>query len=188
MNNIPESGVLDSIYEIEDILEAIARSDKKIEHFEKLKKHRTNVLDEKIEQLENENIRLRQVIFDTMKALAPDDKTVDFPGVGKVTRKKPKEKWVVENEDEVIKYLEKEKLDKDAVKTVKKIVKKELDKVLDNAAKRGIAVPGANIDAGAETLSVSFDKNYKPGSEAETGEVDKVSKTVEVEELDELEV
>lgn len=186
MNNIPEGGVLDSIYEIEDILETIARSDRKIEHFEKLKKHRTNILDEKITQLENENIRLRQVIMDTMKALAPDDKTVDFPGVGKVTRKKPKEKWVVENEEEVIKYLEQEKLDKNAVKVVKKIVKKELDKVLDNAAKRGIAVPGANIDVGEETLSISFDKNYKPNAEPE--EVEKVSKTVEVEELDELEV
>jgi len=162
--DIPDNWILDSAMEIDDVLQEIAKREHKCKHWEEVKKHRAQILDKKIVDTTDEINQLRKVILETMKKHAPDDKTLDFSPVGKVTRKNVRQKWIIENEKELMEYLEQKGIKERVTTTVEKINKKELDKVLSRS-KDG-EVPGVTLDAGQETISISFEKSYKPGQKS----------------------
>ena len=61
-------------------------------------------------------------------------KSLDFPGVGKVVSRKIKGKWIIKDEEDLVKKLTNSLSDeelKPLFKTTKKLVKKEADKLFD---------------------------------------------------------
>ena len=114
---------LDSVFEIEDVLVYIARLQKKVDHWEGLKKHRVNRLNNQISMVNFEIDNLRQLILNTMKQHKPDEKTIDFTPIGKVTRKKSRKKWEIDNEEDLLNYLESKNLSDQIVEMKAKIIK-----------------------------------------------------------------
>ena len=169
---------LDSVFEIGDILEYIKELNNKNDYYINLKKYRASVLDEKIKANEEKVEKLREVILNTMKKYSPDEKTIDFSPVGKVNRRVGPSKWEVEDEEKLIKFLEKEGKKDSVVEIKEKIVKKNLNQALSSFTKK--KVPGAVFLPGEETISISY------GDKTTISE--KVKEDVNYDKMDELNV
>jgi len=176
-----ENHTLDSLFEIEDVLEYIAILQNKVKHYDNLKKYRVQTLSAKIDKINDQISKLKSIILNTMKSQAPNDKTMDFTPIGKVTRKKAIRKWIVDNEEEILAFLKSKKLGQEAIEVREKIVKKELNKVLDSINKK--KVPGVSFDPGKESLSVVYEKEYLPKPKEQDDQPDQ---EINIEELDEI--
>ncbi|MHA2279372.1 MAG: host-nuclease inhibitor Gam family protein [Promethearchaeota archaeon] len=157
---------LTSMYEIEDILLLIGEVNRKVDYYKEMKKHRMSSIDEKISDLTGKTDCLRQIILNTMKKVAPKDKTLDFPDIGKVTRRQPRETLVVDDQDQVLDYLEKSGTKDQVVKVVESIDKRKLNSLVQQYTKAGEKVPGVSTVKSTESLSITFEKP-KPQSETE---------------------
>lgn len=161
--NLPvpsNAGPIQQPVEIDDMLVNIAAIDAQIEHYEALKKHRVAAIQREIDKLEE----YKQQFRDAIKQFMTDhgEKTLNYPGVGKVTRKAGARKWNIKDEENLIEFL-KAKLEPSAFEVVvvqePKIVKKELNKVLDKlAAANQLVTDAVELDAGQESLTVTFEK------------------------------
>jgi len=160
MGYIPGSE-LDSVLEIDDVLQEIAILENKKKHFEALHKRRIEVLKDKIKEFDARISDYRSVILSAMKKYRPDEKTIDFTPIGKVTRKKPRTRWIIENDEEVLAWLDTKGSRDKVVDIIEKINKKKLDAILDKLGKKE-EVSGANLDPGKESISIVFEKTYKP--------------------------
>ena len=130
------------------------------------------------------------LVVDTLKRF--DEKTLDFPGVGKVTCRNPRHKWIVDDEEKLKTYLKKcSKLDV-VVETKEVIVKKELNKVLDELEKAHNVkdIPGVIKDPGEHGLTVSYE--IKPNEKFEEKKVEQsvkvLTEAAEANDVTELEV
>lgn len=157
---IPDGHTLSSTFEIENILLLIEEIDKKVEYYKELKKHRVKSVDEKINSLVQKEAVLRGVILNTMRSM--NEKSLDFPDIGKVSRRKAKSSIVLEDQDAVIAYLEKKGLSDGLVKVVESIDKRKLNSLVSDLEKQGEDVPGISKIAGSESLSISFEKPKDP--------------------------
>lgn len=153
---IPDGHVLSSTFEIENILLLIEEIDKKLEYYKELKKHRVKSIDEKISGLTHKESTLRSVILNTMKSM--NEKSLDFPDIGKVSRRKAKSSIVLEDQDAVVEYLDKKGLKDSVVKTVQSIDKRKLNSLIGDLEKQGEVIPGISKIQGNESLSISFEK------------------------------
>lgn len=148
--------------EIDELLVNIAAIDAQIEHYEALKKHRNSVIDAEIDKLEGNKAQYREAIQQFMASNG--EKTLNYPGVGKVTRKAGTRKWIVKDEDALISYLKANpglspQLLAKVVVTEEKVVKKELNKILDDLnAHNALQTDTVELEASKESLSISFDK------------------------------
>jgi len=181
-SNLPEDFVLDSVFEIEDVLESIAELQDKKEYFKNLKKHRIETCDQKIDSYENKILQLRKVILETMKKLAPKDKTIDFSPIGKVTRKNPTQSWSIEDEDSLKEFLEKNKKKDGVVEVKERFIKRQLDRVLDELSNTIKKIPGVSLKTGEESVSIIFEKTYDPKDKQK-----EEPKTIEEDVTDEIE-
>ena len=93
--------------DVEKLIKAIRKCREEVEFLKKLKKNRSEPIDQKIEKLQNNEEKLKNFIVEIMPEFFPKKNSVDFPGVGKVTRRKVKGKWVIDDEVEFRKTLEK---------------------------------------------------------------------------------
>lgn len=161
---IPDGHTLSSTFEIENILLLIEEIDKKIEYYKELKKHRVKSVDEKIGSLSQKEATLRAVILNTMKSM--DEKSLDFPDIGKVSRRKAKSKIVLDDQDAVEAYLDKKGLAAGVVKveTIKTIDKRKLNSLVSDLEKQGESIPGISKTTATESLSITFEKPKDPHS------------------------
>ncbi len=161
---IPDGHTLSSTFEIENILLLIEEIDKKVEYYKELKKHRVKSVDEKIGSLVQKEATLRAVILNTMRSM--DEKSLDFPDIGKVSRRKAKSKIIVDDQDAVEAYLDKNGLAVGVVKveTTKTIDKRKLNSLVSDLEKQGESVPGISKTAAIESLSITFEKPKDPHS------------------------
>ncbi|MFA5599049.1 MAG: hypothetical protein WDA06_00495 [Phenylobacterium sp.] len=153
---------LENECDIEKILSIIDSIDSKLEFFKKLKKNRIESIANEVSKLENNKAKLQEVIKSTLIAI--EQKSLTFPGVGKVGLRKVKGKWDILNEDDLLSFL-KEELPKDDYERVvehKPIIKKtELNNILTELQKRG-KVPGCvKREDDRDSLSVSFEDGFK---------------------------
>ena len=132
---IPDGHTLTSLFEIENILLLIEEINKKQEYYKELKKYRAQSIDEKLSSLSQKEAILREVILNTMKSM--NEKSLDFPDVGKVSRRKSKASIVLEDEGVVIAYLDKKGLKAEVVKTVENIDKRKLNSLIGDLEKQG---------------------------------------------------
>jgi phage host-nuclease inhibitor protein Gam len=172
---------LTSLYEIEDILLLIGEVNRKVDYYKEMKKHRMLSIDEKISSLNEKVGCLRQIILNTMKKVAPKDKTLDFPDIGKVTRRQARETLVVDDQDQVLGFLDEKGLKDEAVKTVETVDKRKLNSLVQQYTKSGETVPGVSTVAGSESLSITFEK-----PKAQSGEPEAAPLEIDLDVLDSL--
>lgn len=133
-----EDSISDRIAEdvdVEKIVAAIRKCSREVDFLKKLKASRVKPIDEKIATLTSNQDKLKQFAISLMGIHFPNQNTVDFPGVGKLTKRKTKGKWEVTDEEAFLKYM-KEQGKYDDVVTIKESVnKRELPKVLSEILK-----------------------------------------------------
>lgn len=162
LHNIKSTDVVSNVYDIEDVLVSIRDLEDKVDYFKGLKQHRAKAIDQEIEKATTLADTLRSVVLNSMKQLAPDKKTLSFPSVGKTTRRKPSEGWQVDDERTMLTFLDQQGVKQQVIKEVKEVVdKKQLNNVLDFLDQSGKVVPGVSKKEGDETLSISFDKEFR---------------------------
>ncbi len=157
--DIPDDYLLSSIYEIENILLMIEENGKKVDHLKGLKKHRAKYIDDDISKFQGRNTRLREVIYNTMSRLSPKEKTIPFPGIGKVSRRKVKDTWTISDEEKMLKFFEDEGVKDQAVREV--VDAREAKKLLDSFEDLNTTVPGVEKKLGGESISITFEKEEK---------------------------
>lgn len=166
--DLPPDYVLNSVYEIENVLLMLKSIKKKADWFKDLKKHRAESIDEKITELEEKSDRLRAVVLATMKKLEPDHTTLNFPSIGAVTRKKSAGKWNVDNEELLTDFLDKHGYKDQVFKVTSKLDSRKLGDALEDLSNARVDVPGVSYSEGAETVSIKYeDKTAKPSAVAE---------------------
>ena len=149
---------LSSIYDIEEILLIIQEINRKIDYYKDYKRNKVQTLDTKISHLTAKVDSLRGLILTTMQTIAPKEKTLDFPDVGKVVRKKGKESLTIDDEESVLKYLDQKGRKSEVVKVVQSIDKRELNTILNEYQKSGERVPGTIFSTGEESIAITFEK------------------------------
>lgn len=158
---LASDSVLKDTFEIESLLIILRDLDEKESWFKQLKKKRAEAIDQQIDLIDQNREKLRNIILNSMKELTPDKKSLEFPGVGKVQRKSSKPKWIVNESEEVISFLEEAGKDKGCVVLEKKIIKKELDKVLEQYYETSMEVPGVTREEGKDALAITITPDEK---------------------------
>jgi len=155
---------LTSVYEIEPILLLLNQMAGKVEFYKNLKRHRVQSIDEQIAKLEAREQLLRQVVTNTMHKHAPKEKTLHFPDVAKISRRKSPDNWAVDDETSLKDFLEQENVKDEYVRISESIDKRKLKTFLDSKAKTGVSVPGTSKVEGKESLTIKFEVKEKPAS------------------------
>jgi DNA primase len=165
MASVPITGFSQSIQhqvDIDEMLLSIAALDAQIAHYDELKKHRVALIATEVAKLEATKEQYRQAIRQFMAAQG--EKTLNYPGVGKVSRKAGSRKWNINNETDLIAFLEANpnispQLIAKVIVTEKTLVKKELNKLLDDLHQHNaLTTPAVTLEASEETVSITFDK------------------------------
>jgi hypothetical protein len=159
---IPDGHTLSSTFEIENILLLIEEIAKKQEYYKDLKKHRVKSIDDKIGSLNEKEAILREVILNTMKNM--NEKSLDFPDIGKVSRRKAKSAIGIADQDTVVAYLDEKGLKDGVVKITESIDKRKLNSLIGDLEKQGEDVPGIVKTEGKESLTVTFEKPKDPNT------------------------
>ena len=156
--DILESGqiqALSDVHNIEAALEIIRKSEDKIVEYKELKKKRALVIEQEIENLTGRVAFLKSVIFETLKAAK--QKSVSFPGVGKVSSRKKKGNWVIKDEAALIQYLKDEGEYTTIVKQEETVQKGELNKLLEVWDKVGKVPTAVEREPESGGVSISFE-------------------------------
>lgn len=186
-NGLPTGAVLDSIYEVENVLVALAEMEKKIEYYKGLRDWRVQSINAEIAKIEGRNAQLRELVLTTLKQLEPNQKTFHFPDVGKVTRKQLSGTWEIEDEQAALAALDKLGMKGRVIEVKESLNKRELKKVVAELSGQNTNVAGTAYKDGSESLSITFDsKTPKPTKKADAVPSDQTTKTMDA--LDALEV
>ena len=176
---------INSIGDIEIVLCALEKIERNIIYYQDLKKHRTSSIDAKIDELSSKSQQLRDNIFGAMKKIEPTRKSLDFPDIGRVTRRKVPASWEVNDEVSLLDYLKKEGVKDKVVKVVEKVVMKDLKKELDYLSGLGKNIIGAVERKKTESLSVSFaEKDVLKVEQVIEREITEPARVLNLEELE----
>lgn len=150
---------LEEANDLEAAVAMVAHNRKLIDDLKDLKKKRVKSIDEAIARAEGQNSFLDQIIIQTLDK--DGESTVRFPGVGKVSKRIKKGKWIVEDEESLLDYLsEEEEYDK-IVTQVPKVDKKELNKLLDIKEKVDALPECVKREDPETSLTFTFEKESK---------------------------
>ncbi len=153
-----ENVVLDNVFEIEELLCMLKNIDKESEHLQGLKKFRTEAINKELDKLSFRSEKLRGIILNTMKKHEPSQKTIKFPSVGKVTRKKTSDAWEIEDENKVIAYFDALGKKSEIIETKEVLNKKQAKIFIESIVQQNKTVDGTKLREGSESLSIAFDK------------------------------
>lgn len=154
--DLPTDYVLSSVFEIENVMLHLEELGKRLEHLKGLKKYRAQTIDKQIHTIESDVDYFRNIILRTMQKA--NEKTLQFPDVGKVSRRKVGAGWSIENENDLIAFFE-SRGEKDAVVKVKEVLDVRVAKKLaETYIESGVTVPGVAEIPESESISISFEK------------------------------
>lgn len=157
-DQVRETGLLESVFDIEEMLSNIKKTEDEIKHLKELKSYRNARIDATMSSLEEDVSKAKMIILDTMVKLEPKKKTLPFPGVGKVSRKDKALNWIVEDDESLLADLEKQGLKDKVIEKKEVIVKKQLNSLLDDFEKNKKELPqGVKRSEAGQTLSISFE-------------------------------
>lgn len=161
--SVPDDACLNSVFEIENLLLRIQELNTKVDHLKGLKKFRVETVDEEIKSVSYELGQYRKVILNTMQTLSPDQKTMNFPSIGKVSRRTAKDSYKINNEEDLVSYLD-AKGDKEKVVISKEVLDiRAAKKLIEDYIERGEKVPGVAAITGGEAVTITFEaKSRKP--------------------------
>ena len=178
---------LSSIFEIEEVLLHIHSLNTKVDHLKGLKKYRVEAADANIKHIEEQICQYRSLIQNSMESLKPNEKTLLFPSVGKVVKRKDPDGWEITDEDLFLSYLSGTTHYNDVVKAVPKISMKEAKKLISQLNKQGESVPGVTKIEGGYSISIAFKESDQASKWLPIAtEAKKTDQTLD--ELDNLEV
>ena len=130
------SGIQNDV-DIEKLVMAIRKAREETEFLKKLKKKRAEPIDAKIEHLAQNEEKIRNLILDLMPTLFPKKNSVDFPGVGNISKRKTKGKWVLTDEELFMEVLKKHNLYDEVISVKTSVDKKKMpnaiSRILTNA-------------------------------------------------------
>lgn len=155
-DDIADDFILSSAYEIENILLILGHLNSKAKWFKDLKKARNQDLDREVKYIEERQQRLRDVILRTMKQLEPDRKTLQFPSVGKVSRRQTQDSWVIDDEKAFLDFAEERGFKNQVLQIKESIDLREAKKVIADLS-QSETIPGTSKKDGTESISISFE-------------------------------
>lgn len=165
MYALGQASALDDIYSTENIATDIKRMEDKIDFYKGLKKKRAAEIDAAIGVLENKIEFYKTIITKTLQKWK--EKTVNFPGVCKISCRKSPPTWTITEEEEFIKIVteegEKDKVLEEIPAQIK-IIKKEVNKLLGDWEKAGKIPPCVIKEEKDMSVSITF---YEPAEEVE---------------------
>lgn len=144
-------------YEIENVLLVLQNMNKKLEFLKELKKRRVAAIDEQINKEELSIEKLEEAIKSCMHQ--NKDKTLDFPGVGKVQIRNTKGSWSIIDEEGLRSHLESLGKFEEVSEKSWKFRKKDLNKVLDDLKENNNVPPFVQKEPDKISLSLSFPKD-----------------------------
>jgi len=167
-----EPQALESEFDLEDLLAAIDSLNNKVKFLEQLKKQRSKSIQAEIDKIQAQDTRLRDVVMLTMNSV--DKKSLNFPGVGRVSVKEGRKTWIISNEDELIQKLHDELGEDDFNRLVaeRKVIisKKDVNPILDNweSVKKLPDCVQKKVNAPSVTVTISQDAEIAEESEEST--------------------
>lgn len=147
---------LNSAYEIEDALNMLKKLEVDIDFLKGLKKHRVEQIDAEINEKNSRVDRLRDVILKTMQTHEPDQKTLHFPSVGKVSRRSIKECLEIEDEESLLEFFDEVGRRKEVTKVKESIDTKAAKALAETYLDQGRDVPGVHKVEAKEGVTISF--------------------------------
>jgi len=168
---------LDDMYDLEEIAYVIKDCTHKIDIQKAYKKKRNQSIADEIAKLQRKIDYYKKVIVSTLEK--NKEKNLHFPDVVKLSLRKARAKWIVDDEEALLKALEDQnELENCATKIEGwKLVKKETDKVLNDWEKSETLPDSVHKELGETGVSLSF---IYPEEEAEEA----VDTTVPIKEED----
>ena len=154
---IPQDVCLNSVFEIDQVLIRLRELNDQVEHLKGLKKYRVDSANVAIEDSETKIDQIRDLIHRTMVELSPGEKVLQFPSIGKVSRRKSPDSWDITDEDTLLKYLEGKGLKNDVIKVKEVLDVKSAKKLVESLSSKGETVPGVDKLAGRESISITFE-------------------------------
>lgn len=165
---ITDDLVLSSVFEIEEILVRIQELSGKLEHAKGLKKYRVETAGMEIKSLEGQIAQFRMLIQNTMFTLT-DEKTLQYPAIAKVVKRKGKDAWKIADEDAFLQYIKDEHPGElDAVVKTKQVVDTRVAKKLIEDWVESGDVPGVTKVEAADSISITFDSDVPKLSKIST--------------------
>ncbi len=160
-----EPQVLESEFDLEDLLAAIDSLNNKVKFLEQLKKQRSKSIQSEIDKLQGQNQKLRDVALLTMDNV--DKKSLNFPGVGRISVKEGRKSWMILDEEKLIQILNTELGEDDFNRLVQErqvgISKKDINPILDAWEATG-KVPDCvlrKVNPSSVTVTISKDADIK---------------------------
>lgn len=154
MQSILNGEPLTDKYKIENVVLAIQEMNKKVDFLKQLKKKRVESIDIKISS-EEENIKkLQNAIKDCM--IHNKEKTLDFPGVGKVQVKKSRGTWTIVDEEKLKEELISINKFEEVSEETWKFKKKDLNSLLDVLKTNNNLPSSVKEEEKKDSLSISF--------------------------------
>ncbi len=184
--SLMDTDVLENVFEIEELLSDLAKANDHIQFLQDLKKFRAEAVNIKIEEYTITTEKLRKIIQNTLAHF--DEKTLEFPGVGKVGRRTTKGRWQVQDTDAVVEYFDKKGLKKEIVQTKESVDRRKLSKLIENYQAQGEKIPGVVLGKDKESLSVTFEKTGVVPKGYAKAEEEKPQQPQPAEELSSLEL
>jgi hypothetical protein len=190
---IPQDVCLNSVFEIDQVLLRLIELDDQLDHLKGLKKYRVDSANMAIKDVEDKVVQIRDLIHRTMVELSPGEKVLQFPSIGKVSRRKVPDGWSIDDEEALIKFLESKGL-KDAAVKVKEVLDiKAAKKIIDDLSVQGETVPGVTKQKGGESISITFEDAPKLAKITtvlpnKTDKIQNVSTKQNLNDLDELDI
>jgi len=149
-----ESSVSEDV-DVEKLVMALKNIKRETIFLKKLKKVRVASITEKLDKLDRNESELREIILQLMDELFPKQKTVDFPGVGRVTKRKVTGKWEVTDADKLLEFARKHNKHKDIFQRKFTVKKRELPSILADLIVSGEKVEGAEFVEPASDTSLT---------------------------------
>jgi hypothetical protein len=180
---------LEDLTDIESFVLNIKHLNDKKDWLKKLRQKRIDDIKVETDKIQQQIDLLQETITLTLKD--HKTKTLNFPGVAKVSSRTKKGKWVIEDEADAIEKMEKslDDVDKDKCIRVKKSFNKtELNKVLENWLETGRQIPDSiKKEQDSVSLSIKYDKEADVQVQEDLDDsLDDNSGSVEMDDLDTL--
>ena len=148
----------DDLYDIEDIAFIIKDLTHKMEIQKGYKKRKIEAIGTEIGSIQNKIDYFKKVIVATLEKFG--EKNLTLPDACKVNLRKGRPKWIIDNEEEFIEYLITEKEIENCAKQIGgwKIIKKEVDKILNDWEKSETLPDIVHKEVSDTGISISFEE------------------------------
>ena len=167
---------LEDLLSIEDVLYTIQEFDKKIERYKLMKAKRVKPIEDAIDKATDKMNYLKSIILSTL--IEHKEKSISFPGVGRVTKKKGSSVWKVLDDKRIVDVLKERNKYTEIVEEKPCIRKKELDRLLDNWKTTGSLPDCVKEENKPESVSIAFEKDISVPRKEKNEESDDVTEVL----------